>query len=419
MSADWAKNCIWWHVYPLGFTGAPIRQEHDEKSRLLMLINWLDYAVELGTSGLLLGPIFTSETHGYDSVDQFEIDPRLGTLADFDALVAACKERGLRIVLDGVFNHFGAGHPWVQAALSQGPQGPEADFFRLDWSNQESPKIHSFEGHESLVTLNHENVRVEQYVVDAMNTWLERGIDGWRLDAAYAVPTSFWAKVLPKVRETYPDAWILGEVIHGDYGKIAIESTMDSITQYELWKALWSSLKDRNYWELDAALERHNDFLDDELPNTFVGNHDVTRIASMVGPDAAILAFVVLMTVGGTPSIYYGDEQAYTGMKEERWGGDDDIRPSMPLSPSELSHFGWPTHQLHRELIALRRRNPWLSTARTQKLHLTNETYSYAVRGLDDSVGMIVNLDLTSGFHAEVQAENGEVLFKYSRASIG
>ena len=99
-----------------------------------------------------------------------------------------------------------------------------------------------------------------------MNHWLGRGAGGWRLDAAYAVPPGFWAKVLPAVRESFPSAWFLGEMIHGDYAAYAEESGLDSITQYELWKAIWSSLNDRNFFELDHALGRHNEFLDGDAP---------------------------------------------------------------------------------------------------------------------------------------------------------
>jgi cyclomaltodextrinase len=131
--APWADNTIWWHVYPLGFTGAEkqaLAVGQPVRRRLRQLENWLDYAVELGCSGLLLGPIFAAETHGYDTVDHFQIDPRLGDQQDFDHLVAAASQRGLRIVLDGVFNHVGRSFPAFQAALAHGPGSAAAKWFR-------------------------------------------------------------------------------------------------------------------------------------------------------------------------------------------------------------------------------------------------------------------------------------------------
>ena len=120
----WVEHVVWWHVYPLGFTGAPIRTGHDAAHRLGHLEAWLDYVVELGTSGLLLGPVFDSQTHGYDTLDHLRVDARLGDDADLDHLVAACRARGLRVVLDGVFNHVGAGHPWVRQVLADHPARP-------------------------------------------------------------------------------------------------------------------------------------------------------------------------------------------------------------------------------------------------------------------------------------------------------
>ena len=147
-------------------------------------------------------------------------------------------------------------------------------------------------------------------------SWLGRGAGGWRLDAAYAVPPSFWAKVVPAVREAFPDAWFLGEMIHGDYAAYAAEAGLDSITQYEVWKAVWSSLNDRNFYELDHALGRHNAFMDGELAQTFVGNHDVSRLATILNDDRHFShALAVLFCVGGVPSVYYGDEQGFRDRK--------------------------------------------------------------------------------------------------------
>ncbi len=159
------------------------------------------------------------------------------------------------------------------------------------------------------------------------------------------MPPEFWARVLPRVREAHPDVTVIGEVIHGDYVDLVARSGLDGVTQYELWKATWSSLVDRNLFELAWALDRHTGFVEHFRPMTFVGNHDVTRIASTVGDRGAVLALAVLMTVGGSPSLYYGDEDALRGVKEERIGGDDAVRPELPDPPRSCPRWvrGWST----------------------------------------------------------------------------
>lgn len=392
---DWSEHAIFWHVYPLGFCGAPIREpDATPQPRLRKLLNWLDYVVDLGMNGLLLGPVFTSQTHGYDLLDQFQIDPRLGTEADFAELVAEAKQRGLRVVLDGVFSHVGQQHPDVQHVLREGPGSEKAAQFDIDWEAAEGPTPRVFEGHDSLVRLNHADSGTRDHVVEVMNYWLDRGVDGWRLDAAYSVDPEFWAEVLTRVRERHPDVWFLGEVIHGDYSKFSWEAKIDTITQYELWKGIWSGLKESNLYELDHALQRHDHFLESFVPQTFIGNHDVTRIASTLGPQGAVTALAILMTVGGVPSIYAGDEQGFTGIKEDRVGGDDAVRPAFPDHPTELSPVGVEIHRAHRDLIGLRRRNPWLYDSMLEMQDLENTRCRYQVVGTDSSEVLVVSINL-------------------------
>jgi cyclomaltodextrinase len=393
---DWVRHAIWWHVYPLGFAGADTTGAERRPVRgLARVADWLDYAVRLGASGLALGPIFASSTHGYDTVDHFRIDPRLGDDADFDDLVTGARRRGLRIMLDGVFNHVGREHPAFAASPDGGDAPPRPDWFVPTGSTGPGgrPEYATFEGHGGLVTLRHENPAVADHVTEIMTHWLGRGADGWRLDAAYAIPTDFWAQVLPRVRRAYPDAYLVGEVIHGDYPDIVRRAGLDAVTQYELWKAIWSSLNDANLFELAWALGRHDGFLDSFVPLTFVGNHDVTRLASQLRePRHLAHALVVLCTVGGTPSVYYGDEQAFVGVKENRVGGDDAVRPAFPADADELAPYGWPIYRLHQDLIGLRRRHPWLHTARTRPLHLTNEQFVYEASAEGQRLLVALNL---------------------------
>ena len=388
MRLSWVEHAIWWQVYPLGFVGAfPAGQPVEPgEHRLRRLVSWFDHAIELGTSGIALGPIFASRTHGYDTTDHYCIDPRLGDDADFDYLVAEARRRGLRVLLDGVFNHVGVDFPRYREA-------PHNDA-SARWFRGRPGHFHTFEGHSELVTLNHNNPEVADYTVDVMAHWLRRGADGWRLDAAYAVPQPFWSAVLPRVRERYPEAWFVGELIHGDYAAAADAARFDSVTQYELWKAIGSSLNDGNFFELDWALQRHNEFLASFAPLTFIGNHDVTRVASRLeNPDHLAHALVILLTVGGVPSVYAGDEFGFRGVKEERYGGDDAVRPEFGSPPTQLDASGARVWALHQYLIGLRRRHPWLHMASTTALRLDNRHYVYQVRSGDDVLLVALNID--------------------------
>jgi cyclomaltodextrinase len=389
----WVDHAIFWHAYPLGFVGAESQSASEQKvsHRLSHLHAWLDYAVELGCSALQLGPIFLSHSHGYDTIDHLRIDPRLGDEHDFQQLAAAAERKGLKLVLDGVFNHVGRGFAQLRDAVERGDQSPYARWFRRRGPGPED--FATFEGHHGLVALNHDEPQVAAYVTQVMKHWLARGAHGFRLDAAYAVPSRFWQQVLSDVRREHPASWFVGEVIHGDYVQYVKDSALDSLTQYELWKAIWSAINDKNFFELAWSLERHTQFTEHFLPLTFLGNHDVTRIASKIEDERHLPhALVALFTLPGVPSVYAGDEQAFRGIKEERLGGDDAIRPRFPASPAELLPYGWPIYRLHQALIGVRRRHAWLQRARTTIETRTNQVLSYRCSHEGNALTIVLNV---------------------------
>ncbi|MBZ8176960.1 alpha-amylase [Corynebacterium poyangense] len=405
------QHSIIWQVYPLSAdlrqlkaaadnqpTGSSQPERSGENSSqaltLARLEHWLDYLVNLGCDTLLLGPIFDSVSHGYDTTDHYRIDPRLGTDHDIDSLISQCHRRGVRLILDGVFNHVAASHPMVNY---DGPIKRDDSGNPVGW-----------EGHDELVELNHQDPRTEDFVAEIMEYWLQRGIDGWRLDVAYAVPREFWAAVVDRVRQQYPHAVFLGEMIHGDYIELIHQGHLDSATQYELWKAIWSSIKDRNFWELAHALERHHDFSQQAILNIFVGNHDVDRIASIVGDGGAALAASILFSLPGCPSIYYGDEQAFRGLKGEGFGADDPIRPALPDYPEHLAQEGQWLWQVYHDLIALRRRHSWLSTASVEVKDKDNESISYRLSAPEGFLD--VHIDIRDKFRADWEFNDGEEL---------
>ncbi|MFK0173096.1 alpha-amylase family protein [Streptomyces sp. NPDC090306] len=393
----WSDHAIWWHVYPLGFLGAEraaLPADVPPHHRLPALADWLDHLVALGCNGLALGPVFASETHGYDTVDHFRIDPRLGTEDDLVDLVERAAARGVRVQLDGVFNHVGRSFGPFADVLRDGPASPYAD-----WFVPEGDDFRTFEGHRHLVALNHAAPAVADHVAAVLGHWLDRGVAGWRLDAAYAVPRPFWRAVTDRVRARHPGAWFSGEVIHGDYAAYVTEGGLDTVTQYELWKAVWSSLNDANPHELAWALKRHNALLDTFAPQTFVGNHDVTRIASRLDDSRHLPhALALLFTLGGIPSVYAGDERGLLGVKEERVGGDDAVRPAFPPGgPAGLGDDGLPLQRLHQTLIGVRRRHPWLVRARTTVHSLGNAALTYTLVDPEGGASVAVALNFGAG----------------------
>lgn len=426
---EWVEHVIWWHVYPLGFVGAPIRPQDGEvvevTHRLGRIEAWLDHLIDLGLNGLQLGPVFESSSHGYDTVDYYRVDRRLGDDHDLQQLIEAAHRRGIRVLLDGVFNHVSRRHPLFQALQAEGPGAASADLFHVDWDGWEpggEVDAAVFEGHGELVTLNHDSPAVRELVVDVMVHWLDRGVDGWRLDAAYAVPSSFWAEVLPRVRAKHPQAWFTAEVIHGDKAEFVAETGVDSVTQYELWQGIWHSSVDGNLFELAHAIERHVELLPAFVPSTFIGNHDVTRIASAMGDSRHLPhALATLLTLAGTPGIYAGDEYGYEAVKEARVGGDDAVRPEFaPQPPDQLSAREREVQGLTHDLVALRRSEPWLHAAYTDILERADDSLSFRTARGADAVVTALNIgddavELPIGDASAVIAGAGEIRRRHVR----
>jgi glycosidase len=343
---------------------------------LAALEGWLDHVAGLGCGGVLLTPIHESTNHGYDTIDPFRLDPRLGDDAAFDRFVGACVERDLRLVLDGVLNH--VGRAFVP---------PSEDWFR----RRGDGSVRVWEGHEELVELDHRNPDVLDWAVRIGRHWLDRGADGWRLDVAYSILPEFLRSFTEQLRSSHPDVFVFGEMIHGDYAGFVERSGLDSVTAYELHKAIWSSLHDRNPHELAWALRRFGEAAAVFPPVTFVGNHDVTRLASLVDDagEQVPVAFALLLTLPGVPCLYYGDELGATGVKVDGPGGDDPVRP--PLSSLDRS-AGPELQSTVRSLVAWRRARPWLTTATVTLDEVSNDGLRYTVRGGDGGPTEVVSV---------------------------
>lgn len=339
----WTDEAFY-HVYPLGFCGAPQynRSEADTGSRLDVLSGALDHIAGIGFTAVYLGPVFESTKHGYDTADYFTCDRRLGTNEELAALVREMHAREMRVVLDGVFNHVGRDFHAFAELQRDGEESDKRDWFRDVRFDIESPYGDPFayagwEGNFELVELNLEHRPVREHLFDAVRFMIgELGIDGLRLDVAYSLPGDF----LRELREVCDEAFsrrlgrparffLLGEVIHGNYGEYVAPDLLDSVTNYECYKGAWSSLNDANYHEIAHSLSRHfaaGGVSEGAVLYNFVDNHDVDRVASRLDSTRLLYTlYALLFTMPGMPSIYYGSEFALTGTKEE---GDAALRPA-------------------------------------------------------------------------------------------
>lgn len=413
MPPPWVIGRSWYQLHALRALGCPDRNPapHAEEPiahPLRDLDPWLDHIAGLGAGGLLLTPVFVSQTHGYDTVDPFRVDQRLGDTDDLRRLITACHDRDLKVMLDGVFNHVSRAFGPFADVLAHGRDSATAAWFHIDFDGDgpDGFAYDTFEGHAHLPTLNHDNDEVLDWAVDVACHWLEQGVDGWRLDVAYAAPAAFWSRFSARVHERFADAYLLGEVIHGDYAQFVTDSGLHTVTQYELHKAIWSALHDRNPHELSWTLERHATFAQTFVPHTFTGNHDVTRLLTNLG-DPAYLghALAVLCSVPGSPCVYYGDELGFRGRKEAREGGDDAIRPALPPSPAPADDDQRAILDLHRHLLHMRRARPWIDTGTLEVLDVSDDQLRYRVSGDGQALVAVLNVGddtvpLDDGSHA-------------------
>ena len=396
----WSKDAVFYHIYPLGCLGAPERNTFSGAAvdRLSGLHAWIDYLADLGIDAVYLGPVFESSAHGYDTADYFTVDRRLGNNAHLAALSRALCHRGMRLVLDGVFHHTGRDFWAFRDVLERGRASPYCAWYDLDFT-QRSPYGDPFHytgwaGHYDLVKLNLRNPAVRAHLFAAVASWVEQfEIAGLRLDAADRLDFDFQSALSTYCRGLRADFWLGGEVVHGDYRRWAHPDGLSSTTNYELYKGLWSSHNDRNYFEIAYSLTRQ--FGPEGIYRgldlyTFADNHDVERVASRLTQPAHLYPlYILLLTMPGVPSIYYGSEWGIEGRKLA--GSDASLRPA--LTPAVLPQRGRHVALQHavKRLIALRRRYSTLRRGGYALLHVSHEQFAFCRMGAEGTVVVAVN----------------------------
>jgi glycosidase len=340
-SAPWWQSAIFYHIYPLGFCGALERNDFRSTPapRLLKVAGWIPHLLELGVNALYLGPLFESSYHGYDSADYRLVDRRLGTNQDLTTLSRRLHESGIRLVLDGVFNHVGRDFFAFRDVKEKGAGSPYCSWFDGLRFGEQSPfgdpfTYQGWSGNYDLVKLNLSNPEIREYLFDAIRLWIDEfDIDGLRLDAADCLDAEFLKALRQFTAALKPDFWLMGEIVAGDYRRLANPAMLHSVTNYECYKGLYSSLVDKNYFEIAWSLNRQfgPDGLYRDLPlYNFADNHDVDRVAASLGNPALLYPlYCLLFTMPGVPSIYYGSEW---GLSAHRTATDDSaLRPCLDL----------------------------------------------------------------------------------------
>ena len=401
----WYDEAVFYHIYPLGLAGAPKQNDYGEPvHRLNTLLPWVDHIKEIGGSALYIGPLFESVGHGYETTDYKKLDSRLGTNEDLTAFVAYCHDQGIKVIFDGVFNHTGRDFFAFKYIQANRENSQYKDWYcNVNfWGNNEYNDGFSYDnwgGYNLLVKLNQKNPAVVDYICDVIRFWVsEFDVDGIRLDAADVLDFDFMKALRRTANEVKPDFWLMGEVIHGDYSRWVNGETLHSVTNYTLHKALYSGHNDHNYFEIAHTVRRLQNMGTLKLYN-FVDNHDVERIYTKLTNKAHFApVHVLLYTLPGVPSIYYGSEFGIEGRKE--YGSDDSLRPALNIENYKDSVKTNPCTALIAALGKVRQAVPALSYGSYDELMLTNRQFAYA-RDLDGTrvIVSVNNDDAPAGMH--------------------
>ena len=385
--AAWYDNIIFYHIYPIGLLGAErVNEGGPVQHRLRKLNDWIGHMKDLSVGAVYIGPLFESAAHGYDTTDYRTVDRRLGDNEDFRQFTAACHEAGIRVVVDGVFNHTGRGFFAFQDIKKNRENSRYRNWYKginFGWNSayNDGFSYESWRGAQDLVNLNFWNREVKDYLFDVVRFWIrEFDIDGIRLDCADVLDFDFQKELRWVTSQEKQDFWLMGEVIHGDYARWANPEMLHSVTNYELNKGLWSGHNDHNYFEIAHTIRRQFDenggIYRGRVLYSFADNHDVSRVVNQLREKKHLKPlYTLLYTLPGDPSVYYGSEW---GIEGEKRCGDNALRPAIDL---EAITRDPPCPGLEEFLVRLgqiRTEQEAIGLGRYRELLLTNRQYAFA-----------------------------------------
>ena len=389
----WFEESVFYQIYPLGFTGAPFENDGILESRILKVIDWIPHIKKLGANAIYFSPVFESDTHGYNTRDYGLIDKRLGTNEDFKKVVDALHEAGIKVVLDGVFNHVGRGFWAFRDVQEKKWDSPYKDWFHLSFDGNSNYNddfwYEGWEGNYDLVKLNLRNNDVVEHIFDKIRYWVDYfDIDGLRLDVAYCLDRDFIHRLRGLANDIKPEFLLLGELLHGDYAMFVNDGMLHSCTNYACYKGLFSSFNCMNMFEIihslmqqfgpeDWCRYKHMHLM------SFVDNHDVTRVASILSNKNHLpLIYTLAFGMPGFPSVYYGSEWGAEARKEE---GDPALRPCF-----EAPEWNSLTDHIAR-LAEIKKNSRALNYGSFRSVVLTNHQCIFERRVDDERIMIAIN----------------------------
>jgi glycosidase len=405
----WVQDAIFYQIFPDRFANGDLTNDPPNLQKwgsaptvwgfqggdLRGIIQHFDYLLDLGITAIYLNPIFAAtSTHRYNTSDYYQIDPKLGTLADFRALLDTAHRNDVRIVLDGVFNHVGRGFFAFVDVLENGANSPYKGWFcikdfPLDAYNGGQPENYlGWWNHKDLPKLNTSNKQVRKYIFDVARYWIEQGIDGWRLDVPNEIDDDgFWAEFRQVVRAANRDAYLLGEIWDVD-PRWADDRHFDGLMNYPVRDALLAFFQSREnavqFSERITGLFKA--YKPENLSAMYVplDTHDTERFKTVVGgnTDKLKLAFLFQMAFPGAPAIYYGDEIGLEG------GKDPDSRRAFPWKEVDWNQE---LRLWIKTLITLRKRTPSLRRGDYLGLLAKDGHYAFARTLGEDKVLVAMN----------------------------
>ncbi len=407
----WANESVFYQIYPLGFCGAPFENDGIAENRIKKAIDWIPHMKKLGINAIYFSPIFESDTHGYNTRDFFKIDTRLGCNDDFKEVCQQLKKEGIKVVLDGVFNHVGRGFWAFQDVLEKRWDSPYKDWFHISFDGNSSYNdglwYEGWEGNYDLVKLNLQNNEVVEHLLKAVSFWIkEFDIDGIRLDVAYCLDRGFMERLRSHCDHEKQDFFLVGEMLHGDYNQIMNDRMLHSVTNYECYKGIYSSFNSYNFFEILYSFKRQFgpeqwSLYRDKHLLCFADNHDVTRIATILDNKEHLpLVYSLLFGMPGIPCIYYGSEWGAQGNKAE---GDPSLRKSY-----EAPEWNALTDHIAK-LARLVKENKALSYGQYYEIFLTNKQCVFERRTNEEGIFVAINMD-GSPFYANFHRDHGKVL---------